>query len=183
MESDMYKGPINMGVNRYASRTEKVNLGYYYQVDTSESGSATKNIFSTDLTNDTDWGKYGNLYKQYRILGMEVEWRPNIGLSNATKAHNMTILTQQHFSDVSTYSPPTGYTEALSTPNHVIRNTGVPSKIVVRARGNLEMNFTDTYAIGDNALWAVNFIAENLTPSTTYGNLVVRWIVEFRERT
>lgn len=171
-----------MGVNKFAGRTEKVNLGYYYQLTSDAGGALGKDIQGNAVSSDTDWGKFGNLYKQFRILGMEVEWKPNIGPSDATKLHNMAILTQQHFSDSTTYSPPTGYTEALSVPNHVIRNTGTPFKITVRARGNLEMNFVDTYALADNSYWAVNFLAEGLTPSTIYGNLVVRWIVEFRER-
>lgn len=175
-----YGGPVRLNTfNGQDSRPIKVNLSYTFTMSSDATGVLRNIIRGPGLTSSSDWVFYTDLYQEYRVLAIELEYMP---FFNGT--YNPSLLQGSGAINV-VHTPLAGLPSSLD--DIVQYSTWSPLKTSNSFKkdwkmfGVEESVFTPTSAILANH-GGIQFYCDSLTPNSSYGRGVVTYLVEFRGR-
>ncbi len=73
----VYNGPTRLPPSRYENETEVIQMGYGGTISSSAGGVVNTVIDAySQLTSSADWASIQNVWNQFRILSMDVEFHP-----------------------------------------------------------------------------------------------------------
>ncbi len=173
-----YKGPLRVpreisGLDIYT--TELIVSAFL----TSTVGGVIANVFSADPTGDVDWANFSGNYVEYRVLAVTVEYIANIldaTIAGLAYAPIYIVSDRQLATPIASYGTAAGYRDVIKSPLN--RNWTKTARMAdVDTSG-----FSSTGGAPGAGLNYIKVFATGLTVSTTYGNTILRHLVQFRGR-
>jgi len=148
---------------------------------TSTAGGIISPVYSNSdpRVGATDFANYANLYNEYRVLGVHVEYQPiaMFAVNNVLiQGQAMAIGTiRDSLSSASTYTDVTSLADAR------LRSLNQPWRMDVRAVQPLEMGFI---SVGSDptTTYSIRTYASGYAASTTYGSTLVTYAIQFLSR-
>ncbi len=122
-----------------------------------------------------EWTSYTGLFKEYRVLGFELELVPhNKYNSSTTKTTLVTVADRDSSATLGSYQTACSHASSKlwCMDDHV--------RVVMKSSGAEEMQFRST--VGTQAFKWIKFYSDSLSISQTYYRSIVRLIIQFRNR-
>jgi len=178
LDVGIYTGPIVLTSSKTNSHVIKGNLGNSLVV-TSSAGGVVANVYSSDPTTSSNWGANSSNFDEYRTLGIRVSFYPYDryapGILTATRP--LAIVADHNGSN-----PVTSWADVTSYESgYLIKNIGDPWVKELRMHDIGEGVWINTASAPTNAFY-IKLWADTLTASTSYGRVIITWLVEFRGR-
>jgi hypothetical protein len=158
----------------------KVNLSYTYSLVSDSVGAIYNRINSPGLQSTTEWASFAGLYQEYRVLGIEMKYVPY---------YNGTFNT--------TVTPATGAVNVVHTPltvnpadlDEVINfvtwkpfRTSTSMTCHWKMFGVEEATFSRVADVNSVNHGGIQYFIPGATGETSYGQVFVTYLVEFRAR-
>lgn len=149
-----------------------INLG-------SDGTGLTSVIYTTDqVTSLPEWSTWVALYREYRVLGMEVTYRPRA--TPAYPAGSIQIGYGANFIQHGTSSAPSQVVYAVENATFQAWDVGTNARRVWKMSSVDESNFIP---MGSSANFGgVGFVNEFAQASSAFGTVYLRYLVQFRGR-
>jgi len=175
--ASVYNGPVftRADMNQNDSIVRVLAAGGTF---TSSPGGVIAGNFTNDPASSPDFSSYSTTYEECRVLAAEFEYvpvfknfanTPGLALSQANLAYNFNR-------DV--LSVPLNLLNVLSNPSGKLINTSTSFKIRGHMNGTPDSDWQRTASTGPT--FGFQVYATGLTPTTIYGNYVMRMRVQFR---
>lgn len=176
-----YSGPVRLNTfNGQDARPVKVNLSYSFTIGSDGAGIAANIIRSPGLLSTSDWLSYADVYQEFRVLAMELQYMPYFnGSYDATVVQGSGATDVVH---IPLATPPTSLDEVVQHVTWSPFRTSVPFKKAWKMFGVEESTFGDVANVSTINHGGITFYCDSLTPSIDYGRGVVTYLVEFRGR-
>lgn len=177
-DAQTYKGPIIPKAMKDEEELYEVPLNFTGLV-TSSVGGAIDAFYSSDPTSYAlaEWTALAGLYGEYRVLGMEVKFRPHNRYSKtATVCTPLLVLTDRE-APTSTLG---SYQAAASHESCRILSLEDPWEHTIKMENAEESQFRSTAS--GTAFYSCKFYADGLSISTQYGRSFVYLLIQFRAR-
>jgi len=187
----VYNGPI---ISKADAQSYDLHTQVLVQDVTASStaGGLLQNAFNFEGPNTaTDWTSYQNLYDEYRTLGMEIEYVPNMQGTLNTAGLAQSFAPVYSVIDRDTNAVLASYAAAVQYASCKTHTLTQKWKVKMSMEGiSSEQNSSINSGEG---VWlncqvtpvlcgAIKVIAVGLSASSTYGHFIVRWRVQFRGR-
>lgn len=180
-----YTGPIFIGRAHSAHpKTTTENLVYTAPLASDVSGGIT-GVFNNGplLGSATDWSNFSGAYHEYRCLAMQLDFLPNNQYSKTTTtAAPLAAVVDRSASTsaITSWNVAVGHdsVQFLSLENKWRKPWCEP--VVWRANGNEEMQWYETNSLVTTGL--IKLFSDGNTASTTYGRILLTYVVQFRNR-
>lgn len=172
-----YSGPIRLDVSEVRPRVDRINLMRSFPVISNGGGELILNVTPGSVTSANDWGNFSNSYKEYRVVAMEVKYLPKYVVNDTVVNASSGAMAISH---TGATTSPASLSDVVSYGNWKPWYTAKPSTTVFRARGAEELQWGPVTAANDIGS-VVGYIADS-TGSVVYGNFVLSYVVEFRNR-
>ncbi len=180
----IYTGPTRMP-NRIVPETRTEQLTSFQALTSSAGGIIDTLINSgTVRTVANDFGDWDNLFSEYRVLSLRMEFCPALVGANPTTipaaGANLpfwTVVTRDNAAAISSYSNIQNNTSLRMHP--------LNQKFVRESKMNSSEEASYTAVTTDPATtesYQIKIFADNLANSSVYGHLVYHWMVQFRTR-
>jgi len=174
-----YNGPLVPKPIVRQEQLAEVLLTFNTPVSSDGLGVLTWNITSNPSTS-TEWASCAALWEEYRVLKMGLVWAPNYQpFTPSTITNSQAALVYYSVRD-SLASPPSSYNTAWQIGSAKMGHTARQHQQVIGMSGYSESLFTNTSTPTQTV--AIGAYAQSLTVTTQYGNIFVRWLVQFRGR-
>lgn len=170
-----YFGPMKPPLAKMELTTVK-KFGKVNIAGTTTVGGLIGFSFSANPTSLNNWSLWANDWNEYRILAMEVEFVPAYEHSFPT---NTAIggLHAMFVDRTSVIGTPT-LSQVLNNEGSVYASINQRLKLIVKATGAEEMSWVPVNS--PVTTWVVRGTSTQLSISTTYGNYIISYLVEFR---
>lgn len=177
-----YNGPIKIGLGKEKSLTLLVNRTLANNILSNGSGIVTNQYRSTDVTTVQDWASLQAVWKEYRVLAMELEYIP-IALSSSSPiclgvagTHNGTTTAPASMAEIAAYD-----SVAFTTSGSGANNTTGKKffKYSYRASGTDELEFIDIASAITKPFNIYSYSTIG-TASAVYFEVLQRFTIEFR---
>lgn len=129
---------------------------------------------TTNPNTTIEYASYAARFREYRVLGVEAEWVPNLKV-NTTAIVGAAMLIAQNKS--SAFGTPTSYNQLFPMGHAKVQQVFERFKYSIVADDITDLDVGSTAAPGSE--FSFLFYADGLTASTTYGRYFLRWIVQF----
>jgi hypothetical protein len=148
---------------------------------TSSAGGVLANIIrGPGLLSTSDWLFYADLYQEYRVLGIELQYMPYFnGTFSATVTQGSGAVDVRH---TPLATPPTSLNEVVQHVTWSPFRTSNAFKKHWRMFGVEESTFNAVGSAASVNHGGITFYCDNLSPNIDYGRGVVTYLVEFRGR-
>lgn len=176
-----YSGPIRLNTfDGQDSKPIKANLSYSFLMTSSAGGVLANIIRGPGLLSTSDWLFYADLYQEYRVLGMELQYMPYFnGTYSATVTQGSGATDVVH---TPLTTPPSSLDEVVQHVTWSPFKTSSGFKKHWRMFGVEESTFSDVANAATVNHGGITFYCDNLSANTDYGRGVVTYLVEFRGR-
>ncbi len=170
-----YTGPIVS-----PAAYEEADLHTVLLASTAILSSSAANIINNEYNNDPsgyhEWSSFATLFHEYRVLGMEIHFRPKDRYSKTTTLCNplATVV------DRSASGVLINYNVAASHASCKWQSLEDPWQRVIKMSNAEEAQFRQT-ASPAAYMW-FKLWADTLSASTNYGMLIIKLLVQFRGR-
>lgn len=168
-----YTGRIIYPAEKTEKHTTTLVLSDYYTL-ASTVGGVIADVFDSSPAPSSQWGDATAVWSEFRVLGHEIEFLPQNRYSKTTTtcAPGLGVLDRRSATALATFSTAESYESVrrLSLED--------PWTMRILMNGAEESAFVNVGAVA-----AVNWIKlffTGLTVSTTYGQILHRWRVQFR---
>jgi len=128
-----------------------------------------------------EWAAYVALYREYRVLGLQVEFIPNAQYSQPTAAGLTFAPLYEVVEHDGTTANLTGYSQATQFPSMIPRSLTKPWKRAIRMADTLEAAFIAT-ANAPTVPLVIKWFSTALSASAPYGRARVSVLVQLRGR-
>lgn len=180
MSADVYSGPLN--IPRGPSGQDSIlRLCTAAANLSSTAGGEITTVYSSDPTSTTVWSNFAGTYDRYRVLGLRVEYQPHSRYNPYVTATATSVIRQ----GISTVFDPddstalTSHAGAAVYATHKFHNLSDPWSVEGKASGKLLMQYNTTAAVPP-VIFAIKLYAgTGLTASTTYGIVILKYLVQF----
>jgi len=135
------------------------------------------NVFGSSPSSCTDWTSLASMYDEYRTLSIEVHYVPYDRYNRGTTVYTTALVVCTDQDDI---VPLTSYVAGLTYASSKLMSFDTPWKRVVKMSGIENAVWTTTAAPVN--LFCVKCYANGLTNSTTYGKIVIYYLVQCRGR-
>lgn len=184
-EEKGYTGPIFIGRPRSAQpRTTTENLIYTAPLASNAVGTID-GVFNNGplLGSATDWSNFAGAYHEYRVLAMQLDFLPNNQYSKTTTtcAPIAAVIDRTGSTLViGNWAAAVGHDSVtfLTLENRWKKPWCLPP--IWRANGNEEMQWNETSSLMTTGL--IKLYSENNTATTTFGRIILTFVVQFRNR-
>jgi hypothetical protein len=132
------------------------------------------------LVTSTDWASYADVYQEFRVLAMALDYMPyfngtyDLNLIQGAGATNVVHIPLT--------SPPASLDEVVQHATWSPFRTSVPFHKEWRMFGVEESTFADVTFVTSVNHGGITFYCDGLTSASDYGRGVVTYLVEFRGR-
>jgi hypothetical protein len=171
-----YKGPIVPPAARGELDVHTQTVSFTGLLTSDGSG-----FIATYLVNGisaaTDWAGLAALYKEYRVLGVKVDYMPHNRYSKVTTACTPFAIAIDHSGST---SAPVSYDEVIQYSSGTKKSSEDPWTMTARMSGAEEAQFRPITTV--TPIFGFKLFASNLTATTTYGRYFYYWLVQFRGR-
>lgn len=172
----MYAGPIRVGESKYSDKLDVVNLTS--QTTTSSNGVgviAAELTFNPNTT--TEWASFAARYREYRVLAVEIEWMPyHVANTTAITVGPLYI----GLNKAGTLGTPTSKSQVFALAASDVKHTARKWRFVIRPDDYTDLD------VGSTALPSSEFsfllYGNGFSISATYGDIAMRWVVQFSAR-
>lgn len=166
--------------NGQDSRPVKANLSYTFIMSSDGSGVLRNIVRAPGLLSSSDWLFYADLYQEYRVLALELQYMPFFnGSYDAALVQGAGAVNTVH---IPLASLPTSLDEVVQHVTWSPFKTSNSFKKDWKMFGVEEATFVQTNAVALSNHGGVTFYCDGLTPNIDYGRGVVTYLVEFRGR-
>lgn len=171
-----YLGPVITANEIQSISTTSGVLHYVTQIVSSGAGAIVTAIDKDPSSVAPEWASWVALFDEYRVLAMEVNYVPRNEYLGSITLMPSVIAAVDH-DDATT--PPT-FASVFSKSSSKICNMAQPWKMTWRMSGNPDNTWSDLNApaTGKGSIKIYN--AGTFSNSTTYGDILIRWRVQFR---
>jgi len=172
-----YNGPT-----RIPGGSEQRDLAIAPLVFTTElistGGNQILNVFGSSPSSATpDWTSLAALYDEYRTLSIEVHYIPYDRYNRGTSVYTTSLAIVLDQDDI---VPLTSYANALTYGSAKLVSLDTPWKRVMKMSGIENSVWTTT--VSPVNLFCVKVYSDGLSTVTTYGRIVMYYMVQFRGR-
>jgi len=176
--ANVYRGPIKLDMADGDVSTITTNLAGVIPVVTNAGGSILTSYTTDSITSLGEWSTWTGLYREYRVLGLEVSYRPYYspsfpapslvaGYGAVAVAHGSTTT-------------PTSVASVVENSSFSEWNPGMPFRLTWKMASPEESHFSLSSANPNYG--GVQVASQNSTASVTLGEAYVRFLVQFRGR-
>ncbi len=177
-----YTGPIKVKTGPSKVATLIVNRSLANNILSSGSGLVTNIYSSADVVSVTDWASLQNIWKEYRVLALEVEWIP-IAATTTTPIcvaivgdHNPSLSSLTSMNDAVSYDN----VKLISGGAGVNITSGKYPKYSMRASGVEELAFVPILSAPTTGIFGIKTYSTVGTNSVVYFEVIERFTIEFR---
>jgi len=171
-----YNGPTR--VPGASEQRDMVTVPLIYTVELASTViGEVLNVFGSSPSSCTDWGSLAAMYDEYRTLSIEVHYTPYDRYNRGTAVYTTSMVVCTDQDDI---VPLTSYVAGLTYASSKLMSFDQPWKRVVKMSGIENAVWTTTAAPLN--LYCVKTYGNGLTNSTTYGRIVIYYLVQVRGR-
>jgi len=173
----MYRGPIRGGDG--AVPDDAITTRMSYNISTTGGTSWLYAVYNTTVSSCPDWASFISTYGEFRILGFEMDYLPHYPGGNTTVVHGSGVRYITHSSDSTsgiTMNSAVGHADWK--PIH----TGERFKAIWRMASEEESQYQSTAAPSSTILGGIAAYVPTASSTAAYGNLVITYLVQFRDR-
>jgi len=171
-----YKGPIVPPLARGELDVHTQLVAFTATLVSDVSGNIATYLVN-NISGATDWSSLSSLYKEYRVLGVRIDYMPHNRYSKVTTICTPFVIAIDHSGSTST---PVSYDELIQYGSAVKKSIEDPWSMSARMSGTEEAQFRPIGTV--TPLFGFKLFATGLTANTTYGRYFYYWLVQFRGR-
>lgn len=173
-----YTGPVSLGTKEGDNSTIVTNLAGIQSVATTSGGAIAVSYTTDGVVALPEWSTWVNLYREYRVLGIEVEYRPQY-----TPSFPAPSLIAGFGATAIIHGSSASQTPVQLVENSTYQtwNPGMYFKRAWKMANPEEAHFLQTTVTVNNG--GVFVGAANATASVTLGQAYVRYLIQFKTRT
>jgi hypothetical protein len=182
-----YRGPSRLPTN-IRPEVETRELHALITIASSAGGLIDSNVTSSNGGNGvrqlaTNFSSFANLWREYRTLSVRIEYHPAFINCNPQSAGPANAICAPFWSVVDRDDASASVTFANIQDNSSLRINSLMQPFTRQAKMSsiAESQFVESNA--DNAaFFSLKWFTTGVTASTTFGQMYIRWIVEFKTR-
>ncbi len=176
-----YRGPIRLSTqDGLDTRTYRVNLTWSDTLVSDIGGTLSGYINGSDVAASSDWTAVADLYRDFRVLGIEVRWVPFYnGSYQASLAHGAGAIATVRAAQS---AAPVNLDSVIQIATWKPMKTSAPATIHWKMNGIEEAGFSLTSSPSDQNRGGMVWYIDNLTASQAYGTVYYTFLVEARGR-
>lgn len=171
----VYRGPVVRNNDRMNTTVVEIVLAGGGAI-TSTAGGVIANTFSIDDPGTAaNWSDYATVWDEYRVLAAELYYSPQNVFNKLTTtvcAPGYLVIDRDGSSALTSYSQASAYGSSR------FLSLEKPFRSIFRMNGVREAIFVTTASPGSTGSWLMYF--SGLTASMTYGQVLIKWRVQFR---
>lgn len=175
IERAYYNGPVKIPGTQNAQHIVQLNLHMTGSFLSDGAGVIKFNALVTQVTSANDWTNLSASFEEYRVLALEVHYRPNNRYSKSTTICRPIISAVDHGSSASFAS----YADAQTHESARFMSLEDPHKRTWRMNDLQEGDFVPTTGAPSIA-GGVKFYGDSVSFTIEYGIVFYTYLVEFR---
>lgn len=168
----MYRGPLR--INRGTSGLTKL----MQLTSSTTTASSAIGVLAAEITFNpntcTEWASYAARFREYRVMGVELEFKP-YGIVNLSTYAGAPVVVAVNKGGV--VGIPTSFNAVLAMAKSQVNHVLKPWKVSIRADDYTDLDVGSTTT--PSSEFSLLYYADGLSNSTTYGRLVMYWVVQF----
>lgn len=178
-ELSPWRGPIRLQTHSgLDAQIHRTNLSQVSSFSSTAGGIIASYENTQNVQFTTDWAAVGNLFQEYRVLGLQLHWEPHYNDTySAALAQSAGAISVDH-GPVS--SSPISLDEVTQVQTYRVWKSGKPLTLQWRARGSEELQWVPTSTTNNQG--GFRWYISGLTNLTLYGKMYYTYLVEFRSR-
>jgi len=173
VSSQQYNGPVSMRVFSGGDHTTTLLLTYQTTL-VSDAGGVISTVFGNNPSSAGNWADTNTVWGEHRVLAFKVEFFPYNRYSKTTTTCIPVVVDVDRRS--ATALP--NMAAATSRETAKLKSLEDPWKIEAKMKGSEEAQFL-AVSSPNSFIWIKTYTS-GLTVSTTYGLILVRYLVQFR---
>lgn len=175
----VYRGPLKyLEADRNNTDTRVVTLHEVSSTVFASSAGGVMNItFNMTPSTATDWSNWASNYREARLLGCRIEYKPNDRYSKTTTVTKPALAAVDHSTAAATIA---SYSDLVAYASCKDVSLDDFWSVEWRMSGTEESSFKDISAV--TAPGHIYVYSTGLSVSQNYGLCVIYWLVQFRGR-
>lgn len=176
-----YRGPIRLPTqDGLDTRTYRVNLSFSDTLVSDGSGVMSGYINGGAVSLSSDWTAVAELYRDFRVLGIEVRWVPFYnGSYQSSLAHGAGAIASVRAAQA---AAPADLDSVIQIATWKPMKSSSPTRIHWKMNGIEEAGFSQTSTPSDQNRGGMVWYINGLTDSSQYGTVYYTFLIEARGR-
>jgi len=176
-----YSGPVRLNTfSGQDQRPVKANLSYTFNLASGDTGVLRNYINIAGLQSTTDWASFTDLYQEFRVLAIELQYIPHFnGSYTADRIQGSGAVCSVH---VPLAANPSTLDEVVQHVTWSPFRTSAGFKKSWKMFGVEESTFAQVGSVNSTNHGGIQFYCDTLSDLAEYGLGVVTYLVEFRAR-
>ncbi len=176
-----YSGPVRLPTqDGLDARTLRANISLSQEFISNGGGVISGYVTGGDVGATTDWARFEELYQEFRILGVELEYTPYFnGAYNTARTPSSGHISVAH---APLTAAPTSSDQVIQYDTWQPWRSSQALRKHWRMRGIEEASFSPVAAPSAANAGGILWYIAGLSASQAYGRVTYTWLVEFRGR-